>query len=147
VLQKTIPAMAPKRATLKPATSIDDGAKAALLAKKKGKAPIADDIPQEAFDDEAVNRKRQRQDNLSTPEGTTCTSSSEGVHQAPHQASFPRGRRHRRRQQNLRHFSRRPTQTASPAHQEQSFTETKRNTCSQAPVHHHASQGQVDDTR
>jgi hypothetical protein len=62
--------MAPKRATSKDATSIDNVANAALLAKKKGNAPLADNIPQEAFDDEAVNNKRQRQDNLPTPEGT-----------------------------------------------------------------------------
>jgi hypothetical protein len=36
----------PKRANSKAATYIDDAAKAALLAEKKGKAPIADDIPQ-----------------------------------------------------------------------------------------------------
>jgi hypothetical protein len=70
VLRQTIPVMAPKRANSKADVSIDDAAKAALLAKKKGKAPIADDIPQDAFDDEAVNSKRQRQDNLPTPEGT-----------------------------------------------------------------------------
>jgi hypothetical protein len=38
------PAMAPKRATSKAATSIDDAAKAALLAEKKGKA-LADTTP------------------------------------------------------------------------------------------------------
>jgi hypothetical protein len=70
---KTILAMAPKRATSKAASSIYDAAKAALLADKKGKAPLLDDIPQEAFDDEAVSNKRQRQDNLPTPEGTTRT--------------------------------------------------------------------------
>jgi hypothetical protein len=76
--------MAPKRANSKAAISIDDAAKAALLDEKKGKAPIADDIPQEAFDDdEAVNSKRQWQDNLPTSEGTVCTYSSEEVPQAP----------------------------------------------------------------
>jgi hypothetical protein len=75
--------MAPKRATSKAVTSIDDAAKAALLAEKKGKAPLVDDNPQEAFEDEAVNRKRQCQDNLPTPEGTARTCSSEGVPQAP----------------------------------------------------------------
>jgi hypothetical protein len=118
--------MAPKRATSKVATAIDDAAKMALLAEKKGKAPIADDIPQEAFDDEVVNNKRQCQDHLPTPEGTTHTCSSKGLPQAPLPGFTPRGRRHRRRQQNLRHFGRRPTQTASPSHQEQSFIETKR---------------------
>jgi hypothetical protein len=51
--------MAPKRATLKAVVSIDDAAKAALLAEKKGKA-LADTNPQEAFEDDAVNSKRQR---------------------------------------------------------------------------------------
>jgi hypothetical protein len=71
--------MAPKRANSKAAASIHDAAKAALMVENKGKAPIADDIPQEAFDDNAVNSKRQRQDNLPTPEGTARTCSSEGV--------------------------------------------------------------------
>jgi hypothetical protein len=35
--------MAPKRATLKVVTSIDNAAKTALLAEKKGKAPLVDD--------------------------------------------------------------------------------------------------------
>jgi hypothetical protein len=83
VLRQTIPSIAPKRANSKVAISIDDAAKATLLAEKKGKAPIADDIPQEAFDDEAVHSKRQRQDNLPMPEVTARTCSSEGVPQAP----------------------------------------------------------------
>jgi hypothetical protein len=37
--------MAPKKVTLKTTTSIDDAAKAALLAKKKGKATLVDNIP------------------------------------------------------------------------------------------------------
>jgi hypothetical protein len=56
---KKQPAMAPKRATSKAATSIDDAAKTALLAEKKGKA-LVDNAPQEAFEDDAVNSKRQR---------------------------------------------------------------------------------------
>ena len=75
--------MAPKRANSKATVCIDDAAKAALLAVKKGKAPIADDIPQEAFDEDAVNSKRQRQDNQPTPEGTARTCSSVGAPQAP----------------------------------------------------------------
>jgi hypothetical protein len=75
--------MAPKRANSKAATSIDDAVKATLLAKNKDKAPIADDITLEAFDDEAVNNKRQHQDNLPTPEGTARTCSSKEVPQAP----------------------------------------------------------------
>jgi hypothetical protein len=52
--------MAPKRASSKAAPSIDEAAKATLLAKKKGKA-LMDNTPQEAFEDEAVS-KIQRQD-------------------------------------------------------------------------------------
>jgi hypothetical protein len=53
--------MAPKRAISKAAPSIDDVGKAALLADKKGKA-LVDATPQEAFEDDAVNSKRQRED-------------------------------------------------------------------------------------
>jgi hypothetical protein len=73
--------MAPKRSTSKAATSINDAAKAALLAEKKGKA-LADTTPQEAFEEDAVNSKRQRQDHP-TPDGTVRTCSSEGAPQAP----------------------------------------------------------------
>jgi hypothetical protein len=73
--------MAPKRANSKAAPSIDDAAKAALLAEKKGKA-LADTIPQEAFEDDVVNSKRQRQDHP-TLDGTIRTCSSEGAPQAP----------------------------------------------------------------
>jgi hypothetical protein len=75
--------MAPKRVNSKVVVSIDNAAKAALLAEKKGKVPIADDIPQQAFDDDPVNSKRQRQDNQPTREGTARTCSSEGAPQAP----------------------------------------------------------------
>jgi hypothetical protein len=71
------PAMAPKRASSKAAASIDDTAKAALLAENKGKA-LVDNTLQEAFEDDAVNSKRQRQDNP-TPDGTMRTCSSEGA--------------------------------------------------------------------
>jgi hypothetical protein len=73
--------MAPKRATSKAATSIDDATKVALLEEKKGKA-LADTTPQEAFEDDAVNSKRQRQDHP-TSDGTVRTCSSEGAPQAP----------------------------------------------------------------
>jgi hypothetical protein len=53
------PAMAPKRASSNATASIDDVAKAAILVEKKGKA-IADNTPQEAFEDDTVNSKRQR---------------------------------------------------------------------------------------
>jgi hypothetical protein len=72
--------MAPKQASSKAAPSIDEAAKAALLAEKKGKA-LADNTPQEAFKDEVVS-KRQRQEHP-TPEGTLRTCSSGGLPQAP----------------------------------------------------------------
>jgi hypothetical protein len=72
--------MAPKRASSKAAPSIDEAAKPALLAKKKGKA-LADNTPQEACEDEALS-KRQRNEQP-TPEGTLRTCSSGGQPQAP----------------------------------------------------------------
>ena len=74
------PAMAPKRASSKAAPSINEAAKAALLAEKKGKA-LADNTPQEASEDEAVS-KRQCQEHP-TPKGTLCSCSSGGLPQAP----------------------------------------------------------------
>jgi hypothetical protein len=67
--------MAPMQANSKAAPSIDDAAKAALLADKKGKV-LADATPQEAFKDDAINSKRQREDHP-TPDGTAHTCSSE----------------------------------------------------------------------
>jgi hypothetical protein len=69
--------MAPKRATLKAAASIDDAAKTALLVEKKGKA-LANNTLQEAFEDDAVNSKRQHQENPTT-DGIVRTCSSEGA--------------------------------------------------------------------
>ena len=59
---KKPPAMAPKRASSKAAPSIDEAAKVALLAEKKGKAP-ADTTHQEACEDDALS-KRQRNDHV-----------------------------------------------------------------------------------
>ena len=69
------------RANSKAAPSIDDAAKVALMVEKKGKA-LVDTTPQEAFEDDAVNSKRQHQDHP-TPDGTVRTCSSEGASQAP----------------------------------------------------------------
>ena len=79
---KKQPAMAPKRANSKAVASVDDVAKAALLAEKKGKA-LADNTLQEAFEDDAINNKRQCQDNHPTPDDTLRTCSSEGAARAP----------------------------------------------------------------
>jgi hypothetical protein len=57
VLQQSNPAMAPKKATSKAITSLDDAAKVAL-AKKKDKAALTDNVPQEAPEnDGAANSK------------------------------------------------------------------------------------------
>jgi hypothetical protein len=72
--------MAPKRASSKVAPSVDEAAKAALLAEKKGKA-LADNTHQEVYEDEALS-KRQRNDQP-TPKGTLCTCNSGGQPQAP----------------------------------------------------------------
>jgi hypothetical protein len=72
--------MAPKRAYSKAAPSVDEAAKAALLAEKKGKA-LADNTHQGAGEDEA-HSKRQRNDQHTT-EGTLRTCSSEGQPQVP----------------------------------------------------------------
>jgi hypothetical protein len=72
--------MAPKRASSKAAPSVDEAAKAALLAEKKGKA-LADNTHQEASEDEALS-KRQHNDQH-TPEGTLRTCSSGGQPQVP----------------------------------------------------------------
>jgi hypothetical protein len=73
--------MAPKRSTSKATASIDDAAKVALLAKKKGKA-LTDTTPQEAFEDDVVNSKRQRPDHP-TSDDIARTCSSEGAPQTP----------------------------------------------------------------
>jgi hypothetical protein len=72
--------MAPKRASSKAAPSVDEAAKAALLAEKKGKA-LADTTHQEACEDDTVS-KRQRNDQP-TPEGSLRTCSSGGQPQEP----------------------------------------------------------------
>jgi hypothetical protein len=72
--------MAPKRASSKAAPSVDEAAKAVLLADKKGKA-LADTTHQEACEDDALS-KRQRNDQP-TLEGTLRTCSSRGQPQAP----------------------------------------------------------------
>jgi hypothetical protein len=72
---KKPPAMAPKRASSKAAPSVDETAKAALLAEKKGKA-LVDTTHQEACEDDALI-KRQRNEQPTT-EGSLCTCSSGG---------------------------------------------------------------------
>jgi hypothetical protein len=80
--------MAPKRASSKPATSIDEAAKAALLAEKKGKA-LVDTTHQEACEDDALS-KRQRNEQP-TPEGSLRTCSSGGQPQPPPGFTPPEG--------------------------------------------------------
>jgi serine phosphatase RsbU (regulator of sigma subunit) len=76
--------MAPKRASSK----ADEAAKAALLAKKKGKA-LVDTTHQEACKDDALS-KRQRNEQP-TPEGSLRTCSSGGQPQLPPGFAPPEG--------------------------------------------------------
>jgi hypothetical protein len=48
--------MAPKRASSKAAPSVDEAAKAAMLAEKKGKA-LADNTHHEACEDDALSKR------------------------------------------------------------------------------------------
>jgi hypothetical protein len=80
--------MAPKRASSKAAPSVDEAAKAALLAEKKGKA-LVDTTHQEACEDDAFS-KRQRNEQP-TPEGSLRTYSSGGQSQPPPGFAPPEG--------------------------------------------------------
>jgi hypothetical protein len=131
--------MAPKRANSKAAPSIDYVAKAAVLADKKGKA-LADATPQEAFEEDAVNSKRQHEDHL-TPDGTVRTCSSEDAPQAPPPGfALPEG-------EDTIEDGEVIMQATSSAHQKPPPPEAERNPRSQASTSHHASQGVLDDTR
>jgi hypothetical protein len=81
--------MAPKKATLKATTSLDDATKVALT-EKKGKAALDGDVPHEALEDKVVNNKRPRMENPPTPEGTVHTCSSEGLPWNPPPGFTPR---------------------------------------------------------
>jgi hypothetical protein len=80
--------MAPKRASSKAAPSIDEAAKATLLAEKKGKT-LVDTTHQEACEDDALS-KRQRNEQP-TPEGSLRTCSSGGQPQPPPGFAAPEG--------------------------------------------------------
>jgi hypothetical protein len=83
--------MAPKKATSKATTSLDNTTKVALT-EKKGKVALTRDVPQEApKNDGAVNSKRPRTENPPTPEGTIRTCSYEGLPRKPRQVSPPGG--------------------------------------------------------
>jgi hypothetical protein len=72
--------MAPKRANSKAAPSVDEAAKAALLAEKKGKA-LVDTTHQEAYEDDTVSKRQSN--NQPTPEGSLRICSSRGQPQEP----------------------------------------------------------------
>jgi hypothetical protein len=80
--------MAPKRASSKAAPFVDEAAKAALLAEKKGKAHV-DTTHQEACEDDTLS-KRQRNEQP-TPEGSLHTCSSGGQPQPPPGFAPPEG--------------------------------------------------------
>jgi hypothetical protein len=82
------PAMAPKRASSKAAPSVDEAAKAALLAEKKRK-DLIDTTHQEGCEDDTLS-KRQRNEQL-TPEGNLRTCSSGGQPQPPPGFVAPEG--------------------------------------------------------
>jgi hypothetical protein len=80
--------MAPKRASSKASPSIDEAAKAALLAEKKGKA-LVDTTHQEACEDDALSKRQCNEQ--PTPEGRLRTSSSGGQPQPPPGFAPPEG--------------------------------------------------------
>jgi hypothetical protein len=80
--------MAPKRASSKAAPSVDEAAKAAMLAEKKGNA-LVDTTHQEACEDDTLS-KRQRNEQP-TPEGSLRTCSSGGQPQPPPGFAPPEG--------------------------------------------------------
>jgi hypothetical protein len=67
--------MAPKRASSKAAPSVDEAAKAVLLAEKKGKA-LVDTTHLEAREDDTLSKRKRNEQ--PTPEGTLRTCSSRG---------------------------------------------------------------------
>jgi hypothetical protein len=81
--------MAPKKVSSKAAPSVDEAAKAALLAEKKGKA-LVDTTHQEACEDNDALSKRQRNEQP-TPEGSLRTCSSGGQQQPPLGFAPPEG--------------------------------------------------------
>jgi hypothetical protein len=72
--------IAPKRASSKATPSVDEAAKAALLAKKKGKT-LVDTTHQEACEDDALSKRQHNKQ--PTPEGSLRTCSSGGQPQPP----------------------------------------------------------------
>jgi hypothetical protein len=85
---KKPPAMAPKRASSKAAPSIDEAAKAALPAEKKGKA-LVDTTHQEACEDDALSKRQRNEQPI--PEGSLRTCSSGGQPQPPPGFAPPEG--------------------------------------------------------
>jgi hypothetical protein len=86
--------MAPKRANSKAAPSVDEAAKAALLAEKKGKA-LVDTTHQEACEDDALS-KRQRNEQL-TPKAVSAPAAPEDNRNFPRLRCARRCGRHRGR--------------------------------------------------
>jgi hypothetical protein len=90
VLRQNNPPMAPKKATSKATTSLDNTAQVALV-EKKGKTALVYDIPQEApKNDGAVNSKCPRTENPPTPEGTVRTYNFDGLPWNPSPGFTPR---------------------------------------------------------
>jgi hypothetical protein len=139
------PAMPPKRASSKAAPSIDEAAKAALLAEKKGKA-LADNTPPKG-----LRRRSCQQKTVSRPSHPQrhpmhlqlrrrTASTTTRLHST-------RGRRRNRGRRSHRHLSRRPATAVGPAYQEPQPPKAERHPRGQAPTCHRAGQGAPDDTR
>jgi hypothetical protein len=81
VLQKSTPAMAPKKVTTRASSSLDETTKVTLV-DKKGKATLAEDtLPTITKNNETgvVNNKHPHTEDPPTPEGSVHTCSSKGL--------------------------------------------------------------------
>jgi hypothetical protein len=137
--------MAPKRASSKAAPSVDEAAKAALLAEKKGKA-LADTTHQEACEDDAVS-KRQRHDQP-TPEGSLRTYSSGGQPQEPPPGFAPlEGEDAIEDGEVFGVSAEEQLQLWAPRIKNCNLQKQKENPRGQAPAFFRAGQGAPDDTR
>jgi hypothetical protein len=129
------PAMAPKRPSSKAAPSIDEAAKAALLAEKKGKA-LADNTP-----------KKPVKTTNPLPKAPYAPVAPEDNHKHHPRLRSTRGQRRNRGRRSHQLLSRRTATTTSPTHQEPQPPKAERHPRGQAPTCHRASQGAPDDTR
>jgi hypothetical protein len=136
--------MAPKRASSKAAPSVDEAAKAALLAEKKGKA-LADNTPQEACEDEALSKRQATNNPL--PKALYAPTAPEDNHKHHPQASLPQ--RAKMQQRTTKSLASQPKNNYNygPYASRTATSKKERHPRGQAPTCHRASQGAPDDTR